>query len=113
MKIGGGVSGGIRLRYEQQASIISDYYFLKTICYCDWRWLAREEYKGRLGRNQQGMRNCWLKIYETILRLFLNNPKDKKALFRYNEEIFTVYGWYFYWTYWQAVLGRIICWILF
>ena len=66
---------------EQQASIIADYWCLKTVGYSDWHWLAREKYKGHLARNQQGMRNYWLKIYENTLRLFLKNPKDKKALF--------------------------------
>ena len=65
---------------EQQASIIADYWCLKTVGYSDWHWLAREKYKGHLARNQQGMRNYWLKIYENTLRLFLKNPKDKKAL---------------------------------
>ena len=66
---------------EQQASIISDYWCLKTIGYSVWHGLATEKYKGRLARNQQGMRDYWLKIYENTLRLFLKNPKDKKALF--------------------------------
>lgn len=66
---------------EQQASIISDYWCLKTFDYNAWYSLTYEKYKGRQARNQQGMRNYWLKIYENTLRLFLNNPKDKKALF--------------------------------
>lgn len=65
---------------EQQASIIADYWCLKTIGYSVWHGLATEKYKGRLARNQQGMRDYWLKIYENTLRLFLKNPKDKKAL---------------------------------
>ena len=68
-------------RMEQQASIIADYWCLKTFDYNAWYTLTNEKYKGRLARNQQGMRNYWLKIYENTLRLFLKNPKDKKALF--------------------------------
>lgn len=66
---------------EQQASIISDYWCLKTFDYNAWYTLTNEKYKGRLARNQQGMRNYWQKKYENTLRLFLNNTKDKKALF--------------------------------
>ena len=68
-------------RMEQQASIIADYWCLKTFDYNAWYTLTNEKYKGRLARNQQGMRNYWLKKYENTLRLFLNNTKDKKALF--------------------------------
>lgn len=67
-------------RMEQQASIIADYWCLKTFDYNACYPLTNEKYKGRLARNQQGMRNYWLKKYENTLRLFLNNTKDKKAL---------------------------------
>lgn len=67
---------------EQQASIIADYWCLKTFDYDAWYTPAYEKYKGKdKSRNKQGMRNYWLKSYENTLRLFLKNPKDKKALF--------------------------------
>ncbi|PIT13062.1 hypothetical protein BGI33_00080 [Snodgrassella alvi] len=66
---------------EQQASIIADYYILRDFGYDHWLRKTKQKYKGNKPRNKQLVQDLWLKMYENTLRLFLKNPKDKKALF--------------------------------
>lgn len=66
---------------EQQASIIADYYILKHFDYDFWHKKTKQRPKGSNAKNKQFVQQYWLKMYENTLRLFLKNPKDKKALF--------------------------------
>ncbi|PIT16560.1 hypothetical protein BGI33_04285 [Snodgrassella alvi] len=66
---------------EQQASIIADYYLLRDFGYDKWFYYTNQKSKGAEPKNKQLIQEFWLKMYENTLRLFLKNPKDKKALF--------------------------------
>lgn len=66
---------------EQQACIIADYYVLKNFGYDCWLDKAKQKFKGQDPKNKRLIQQYWLKRYENTLRLFLKNPKDKKALF--------------------------------
>ena len=69
---------------EQQASIIADYWCLKTHGYKHWYALTREKNMTNINNNEKikDKRSYWLDQYENTLKLFLQNPEDKKALFR-------------------------------
>lgn len=66
---------------EQQASIIADYYILKNYGYDFWLEKTNQKSKADNPKNILLEQQYWLKMYEDTLRLFLTNPKDKKALF--------------------------------
>ena len=66
---------------EQQASILADYWCLKTQGYDDWYDLTHEIKKNSADEDLIDKRSYWLNKYKDTLELFLQNPKDKKALF--------------------------------
>lgn len=68
---------------EQQASILADYWCLKTHGYKHWYALTREKNMTNINNNAEikDKRSYWLNQYENTLKLFLQNPEDKKALF--------------------------------
>lgn len=68
---------------EQQAEILADYWCLKTHGYKHWCALASEINMTNINNNTEikDKRSYWLNQYENTLKLFLQNPKDKKALF--------------------------------
>ncbi|WP_143557134.1 hypothetical protein [Snodgrassella alvi] len=67
---------------EQQAAIIADYYVLEKYGLNAWYSQAKEENKDMQFKYDEVKLLYWLDIYRQCLYLFLENPSDKKALFK-------------------------------
>ncbi|WP_143558292.1 hypothetical protein [Snodgrassella alvi] len=66
---------------EQQAAIMADYYLLNNYNIGIWSAFTKEKNKKKIFQNDKIRLFYWLDAYKHCLYLFLQNPKDKKALF--------------------------------